>query len=514
MKRSHIRQRTKILSGLFVAVAVAAVSTLSVRAWGPPRQTFTMQNPANHVTFNSITDDTAWGDERNFMMVKDVTTNPDTPAQACPTANAATLSQIITQQANGDGFSDVATAKDGHCYVMEMFVHNNAAINLNLIAKNVLAQLSVPNSANTSAQIQGLLSASNCGATSNTQAGTACRFWDEAYLDGRAANFNFRTSYISGSAFYFNDVASYQNGAVNQGFQAHQLADGDLLNTTNGFFGPGAKLGGKAGDWSMSGEIQGCFDYSGYLTFMVQTNSATPTFTLEKDVRVKGDTTWHDTTTAKPGDELEYRIKFQNTGAETIDQVLIYDLLPSILTYVPNSSTLINSNYPEPGFKPSGDGDWINDTDGPADEDSFGLNIGDYASQAGAFVYFDATVPANDALPICGENLIQNIAAAVTDNESKADTADVTVTKDCPPPTNPCPSNPNVSVDSPDCNPCEYDKTIQADDAKCVAPPNTGSMRLTAAIGSAILLVGLSTILVTVILRHNKQAVGAKKSKK
>lgn len=40
------------------------------RGWGPPRLTFTWQRPADYVTFNSITNNPTYGDERGFFEVR------------------------------------------------------------------------------------------------------------------------------------------------------------------------------------------------------------------------------------------------------------------------------------------------------------------------------------------------------------------------------------------------------------------------------------------------------------
>ncbi|MDZ4091738.1 MAG: hypothetical protein U1D68_11095 [Arthrobacter sp.] len=41
--------------------------------WGPVRETYTMQRPADHLVINSITDQNAHGDERNFVQIKRAT---------------------------------------------------------------------------------------------------------------------------------------------------------------------------------------------------------------------------------------------------------------------------------------------------------------------------------------------------------------------------------------------------------------------------------------------------------
>lgn len=51
------------------AVAPAAM------AWGPERQTYTMNTPASKATFNSITDNAAVGDERDFVRIVEKGTN-------------------------------------------------------------------------------------------------------------------------------------------------------------------------------------------------------------------------------------------------------------------------------------------------------------------------------------------------------------------------------------------------------------------------------------------------------
>lgn len=60
------------------AALVAAISAVCVvlfpttaYAWGPSRDTYTIENPASHNVFNSITDNPDYGDERNFLRVRD-----------------------------------------------------------------------------------------------------------------------------------------------------------------------------------------------------------------------------------------------------------------------------------------------------------------------------------------------------------------------------------------------------------------------------------------------------------
>lgn len=55
--------------GLVVATIAPLALTNSVMAWGPERPTYTMAQPAKSATFNSITDNAAVGDERDFVRI-------------------------------------------------------------------------------------------------------------------------------------------------------------------------------------------------------------------------------------------------------------------------------------------------------------------------------------------------------------------------------------------------------------------------------------------------------------
>src|SRR6476469_411705 len=104
-----------------IGVAVAAVAIPAVvMAWGPDRPTYTMAQPADHVTFDSITDNSEVGDERNFLTIKDA-------------SNTA-----------AGGWQDSVTAQAGHEYLVRVYVHNDAAANLNLKATNVRTKVNVP----------------------------------------------------------------------------------------------------------------------------------------------------------------------------------------------------------------------------------------------------------------------------------------------------------------------------------------------------------------------------------
>lgn len=357
----RVPKRAAVMGAAVAAIIIPAV----VMAWGPDRPTYTMAMPADHVTFNSITDNPEVGDERNFLVIKDAN-------------NTA-----------AGGWQDQMTAEAGHEYLVRVYVHNNAAANLNLKATDVRTKVNVPNTTGKSVQLGGFITAGN--ATPN-------EIWDSANL---TSNTDFNVSYVPGSARLYNNVFG-QTGA--------QLSD-DIVNNT------GAQLGYD----KLNGEIPGCFQYAGYVTFKVKVQTPTQSsYTFAKEVRKSGSSDPYVKNVAmQPGDKVDFRLSFKNTGTAKLDNVVIKDQLPAGLTYVANSAKLYNSNYPN-GYALADT--LLNNT---------GVNVGNYAAGTNAFVVFTAQVASNEQLPTCGPNKLHNIAKSETDNGNKEDSADVTTDKKC-----------------------------------------------------------------------------------
>ena len=115
-----------------------------IETWGPQdRQTFTWSNPADHVCFNSMTDNPEIGDEANFVRVR---------------------------KAGGhDKFVDNVIVEPGEEYEVNIYYHNNASASLNEgdrrgIAENVRLRMNYIAStlnAGEAAVIRGTISSSN-----------------------------------------------------------------------------------------------------------------------------------------------------------------------------------------------------------------------------------------------------------------------------------------------------------------------------------------------------------------
>ena len=355
-----------------VSVLVAAVAPALVWAWGPARPSFTIEKPADYITFNSITNNPViGGDEKDFVGIREVGSNAK--------------------------WTNNMKVQNGKEYYVRMYVHNNAASNLNLVAENVVAKLNVPTTTAKNVTVQGQISASN--AKPNT-------VWDEATF---SSDNDFNLAYVAGSALFENN-----------GMGTTKLPDSIVNNT-------GAKLGYD----KLDGKIPGCFQYAGYVTVKVKAQVSQPqektNIDLAKTVRNKtnGEKSWVETANAKSGDTVQFQIHAKNTGSAGIQNLVIRDILPKGLNYVAGSTKLYNTSNPK-GLKVSDN----------VIQNS-GINIGSYQPNGDAYVRFDATVSAENSLPVCGENTLTNIAQASDQKIVKNDTASVKVTKKCETPKNP-----------------------------------------------------------------------------
>jgi len=363
---SLIRRAPKRFSAVVAMVAAAIIIPAVVLGWGPTdRPTYTVENPADHVTFNSITDNPDYGDERNFVRIKDAA---DTAA---------------------GNWKDEITVTGNKEYLVQMYVHNNAADNLNLVALNTNVMANVPNTTGKKVQIDGFISSSN--ATPN-------QVWDQAIF---SSSQDFNLSYVPGSAILYNNYYG-QTGKT--------LSDGIVTSS-------GAAVGFNA----LDGKIPGCFKYSGYVSFKVKAQvGGTINFTTEKSVSKHGANDWSNNYVAQPGETVDYLLEYKNVGTTQQDNVMFRDILPAGVTYVPGTTIVGNSQVPA-GAKVS---DNVTTT---------GINAGSYAPGANAWLIFSGKVAAKDDLK-CGNNSLVNKVHLSSGGYFKEDDATVTVKTECTPP--------------------------------------------------------------------------------
>ena len=293
-------KRSPKLATLTGALVAAIVIPATMLAWGPDRPTYTWADPADHVTFNSITDNPVYGDERNFVRIKEVS------------------------QPNS-AYTDDIQLEPGKQYDLYVYYHNNADTSLNAsgvgVAQNAKLRMEMPTivKAGQTAAINGYISASN--ATPQT-------VWDSARAK---ANQDIALRYIPDSATINN------LGAING-----QKLSSDIWTT-------GVSLGYN----NLDGVVPGCNEYSGYVKLRIVADA--PNFEVQKTVSKSGAGQYSESVDVKSGDKVDYKIMYKNTGTVQQNDVVIKDTLPAGMTFVPGTVYMSNANTNSQWKKIDGD---------------------------------------------------------------------------------------------------------------------------------------------------------------
>lgn len=376
MKKFFSLPKKALLSSAILG-SIVGLTAAAVGAWGPERPTFTVANPAPYVTFNSITDNPNYGDERTFYDVKD----------------AANQSQ--------GGFTDRVEVKDGQKLLLRTYVHNNASENLNGpnntgagVAKNTKVRVHVPTATADALRSNSYVSADNAnpGVVNDT-------------VDFYSNSGDFSLDYVEGSArAYTNSVPA-----------GYTVAD-SIVST-----------GAPVGYTGANGTIPGCFEYTAIVTVEVTVKMAPkPNVGVYKTVRetpAEGapKPAMQKSITSTSGKSLDYVVSAKNLGNQNLNNVYLRDQLPKGVTYVPGSA---KKTYGE--FKST-----------PMDDTEVSAfftgkkNVGTLLPGAEAFITFKATIDDPSKLN-CGVNTIKNIAVVDTDQTGEYNSdATVVVNKDC-----------------------------------------------------------------------------------
>lgn len=218
-------QSHPVVTGMVAVAFIATAIAGSALAWGPGRTLFTMAHPSDHPTFDSITDNPNYGDERGFTTVKDLTA--------------------------GTGNGHNTTLVPGHEYEVQVYIHNDASETLNAsgvgIAHDVAVRVALSASVTGTDTVDGFISSSNA---------TPGLIYDSANITSAS---KVDLEYVNGSAMLYTN---------------HQTAKiSDSVITT----------GVKVGSHDLSGNWLGCLDSAGYLTFKFKVK---PLPVVDKDITV------------------------------------------------------------------------------------------------------------------------------------------------------------------------------------------------------------------------------------
>lgn len=224
-------KRSGLLVAILAMLALPLGGASTVLAWGPERPTYKMDAPADHATFNSITDNSLMGDERDFVR--------------------------IVEKGTENEYSSDLTIEPGKQYQVYIYYHNDASETLNTMAHQ---QVGVAKEVRMISDFPDKLAKNERGAVIGKITSTSTSpeaVWDEAYITAKEA---LTLHYVEGSAKIYN--------------YWHQ--DGKLLSTK--LFSPD---GTYIGTSEMNGIVFGCDRFSGSVRYTIQA-VADPTATPDE----------------------------------------------------------------------------------------------------------------------------------------------------------------------------------------------------------------------------------------
>lgn len=265
-----------VICGVFLMYGI----TSNACAWGPAdRPTYTNENPADFATFNSITNNAAVGDERNFVRVREFGTDQK--------------------------YADEVEVVPGKEYEVFIYFHNDAASNTNATGFGVAMDSRVASAYPTvlnpgeRGMISGLIYWNYVmpGDGENAREGSV---WDEAYLTTKSENTILR---------YKPGTAIIHNGGD---------ADGSILSESL-FTESGTLIGYN----KLTGIIPGCAEYSGYITYILVAELTDAE--LEYVVSTDGEN-WGASAAVVPGEYATFRVTFKNTGNTTMTNVIFKNI--------------------------------------------------------------------------------------------------------------------------------------------------------------------------------------------
>lgn len=242
----------RIILGAFITMLYIVISLQSVLAWGPERPTYTMESPADHVTFNSITNNSAIGDEREFVRIVD----------------KAAGGKYVTEM-------EIEANKDYEVYI---YYHNNASRTLNDKAHNYKG---VAYNTKLATDFPSKLAAGERGqvyASISSPTATPEKVWDEAFITAKE---DMTLHYVTGSAKIHNSWDT--NGAIVPTYM---------------FSPEGTYLGMN----ELNGMIFGCGEFSGHIIYTIRTKSANDDV-KEKEADNQEDTLPDQETTKKTAEK-------------------------------------------------------------------------------------------------------------------------------------------------------------------------------------------------------------------
>lgn len=365
----------KVITIVFAGIAVLAIGILSgssASAWGPERDTFTMEKPATYPTFNSITNNPTIGDERDFVRVGEI-------------------------DADETNLKNEVKVVPGREYLVYIYFHNNASSTFNTKENNYSGVARTTRMSSAFSKVLTPQNKATISATVTADNANPGSVWDEAYLTTDTEKVTLR--YVAGSAKIYVDSTRWKlNGA---GVSTALFTEAGTLLGLNDF----------------NGVIPGCEEYHGVVTYVLKAEELSGT--IEKKASVNGGE-YAQTINVKPGDEVDFQLEIKNSGDQALTNVTVKDSMPEGLTLVPGSVKLFAN-------------DSTNPTDLSDNITGTGYNLGTVGTGNIVYIRYKAIAKANVE---CGTTMLTNIAKLTYDSDnsktgdSKTSSSEVNIVRD------------------------------------------------------------------------------------
>jgi uncharacterized repeat protein (TIGR01451 family) len=180
---------------------------------------------------------------------------------------------------------------------------------------------------------------------------------------------------------------------------------------------PTAFPSGQSGDEIVGsgvniGNIEGCWEFSGYVNFRVRVTNVVynPEITIEKAVKniTENQTSYQESIVAKPRQTLSFQIVVRSTGSAAANNVVVRDVLPDRLIYKYGTTKVDNTSV----------------ADGIT---SGGINIGNVPQGGSKTITFEADVDRESKFTRGDTSLTNNSYARADNISEKTDPATIII---------------------------------------------------------------------------------------
>ena len=140
---------------------------------------------------------------------------------------------------------------------------------------------------------------------------------------------------------------------------------------------------------------------------------------MDKTVSKDTANDYKNTIDAEPGETLDFKILFKNTGTTLLKNVITYDLLGKGMSFIPGTTRIFNITHPNGTFEK---------------DDLFtnGFNIGDYKAGMEATITYKVKIDDDEKMYPCGQTVvIENNSAVGVKTVTIHDKVKVRVTRKC-----------------------------------------------------------------------------------